>query len=99
MTFEDFIPPRSKSVLEITGEIPADFESTKENFLEIQPDCNYTVSKDFSNSDESFDAILFQSAAFGNLENKKLIELIQNAAKKIKSAWQINFHFGQYRLR
>lgn len=91
MTFEDFIPPRSKSVLEITGEVPADFESTKENFLEIQPDCSYTVSKNFSVSDESFDAIIFQSAAIGNLENEKLVELIQNAAKNLNSKGRLIF--------
>ncbi len=91
MTFEDFIPPRSKSVLEITGEVPSAFESTKENFLEIQPDCNYTVSKNFSVSDESFDAIIFQSAAIGNLENEKLVELIKNAAKNLNSKGRLIF--------
>lgn len=84
MTFEDFIPPRSKSVLEITGEVSADFETTKENFLQIQPACKYTISKNLSTDEESFDAILIQSAAIGNLENEKLVEFIKTAAKFLK---------------
>ena len=91
MTFEDFIPPRAKSVLEITGEVPADFESTKEEFMEIQPTCKYTVSKDFFKLDEKFDAILFQSAAIGNLENEKLLELIKNSAKLLNPNGRLIF--------
>ena len=52
MTFEDFIPPRAKNVLEVTGEVSADFEVTKESFLQIQPVCNYTVSKNLSTFEE-----------------------------------------------
>lgn len=91
MTFEDFIPPRAKSVLEVTGEVAADFETTKENFLQIQPACNYTVAKNLPNADESFDAILLQSAAFGNLENQKLVELIRKAAKNLNPRGRLIF--------
>ena len=91
MTFEDFIPPRAKSVLEVTGEVAADFETTKENFLQIQPACNYTVSKNFSDTDEKFDAILIQSAAIGNLENEKLVEVIKSAAKFLNPRGRLIF--------
>ena len=91
MTFEDFIPPRAKNVLEVTGEVPADFEVTKEEFLQIQPDCKYTVAKNLSTFDEKFDAILFQSAAFGNLENQKLVEFIKDAAKLLNPHGRLIF--------
>ena len=91
MTFEDFIPPRAKSVLEVTGEVAADFETTKENFLQIQPACNYTISKNFSDADEKFDAIIIQSAAIGNLENEKLVEVIKSAAKFLNPSGRLIF--------
>ena len=80
MTFENFIPPRAKSVLELTGEVPADFETTEEKFLEIQPACKYTVEKFLPKTRKKFDVILFQSALIGNLENFELVSLIKNAA-------------------
>ena len=80
MTFENFIPPRAKSVLELIGEVPADFETSKEKFLEIQPACKYTVEKKLPKSKNKFDAILIQSALIGNLENFELIKLIKDAA-------------------
>lgn len=91
MTFEDFIPPRSKSVLEITGEVPADFESTKEKFLEIQPVCDYDVSKTLSTSDKKFDAVLIQSEAIGNLQNSELVKLIKDAAKLLNPHGRLIF--------
>lgn len=91
MTFEDFIPPRSKSVLEITGEVSADFESTKEKFLEIQPACDYSVSKNLSAIDKNFDAILIQSEVIGNLQNAELIELMKNAAKLLNPRGRLIF--------
>ncbi len=91
MTFENFIPPRCKSVLEITGEISTDSESTKEKFLEIQPNCNYMVAKDFSTSDQKFDAILFQSAAIDNLKNSALVELIKNTAQSLNPRGRLIF--------
>lgn len=80
MTFENFIPPRAKSVLELTGEVPADFETTEEKFLEIQPACKYTVEKFLPKTKKKFDAILFQSALIGNMENFELVNLIKTAA-------------------
>lgn len=80
MTFENFIPPRAKSVLELTGEVANDFETSEKKFLEIQPECNYTVSKNLLSFDEKFDSILIQSAAIGNLENSELVNLIETAA-------------------
>lgn len=80
MTFENFIPPRAKSVLELTGEVPADFETTEEKFLEIQPACKYTVEKFLPKTRKKFDVILFQSALIGNLENFELVSLIKTAA-------------------
>ena len=83
MTFEDFIPPRSKKVLEVIGEQDKDFQDSKENFLAIQPDCNYTVTKNFSDVKEKFDTIIFQSAVIGNLKNSDLVALIKSAAKNL----------------
>ena len=39
MTFETFIPARAKTVLELTGEVSDDFETTEKNFMEVQPEC------------------------------------------------------------
>ena len=58
MTFETMIPPRSQTVLEITGEQAADFQSSEANYLLIQPDCEYTVAKNFDGVDGKFDTIL-----------------------------------------
>ncbi|MBQ7705797.1 MAG: glycosyltransferase, partial [Selenomonadaceae bacterium] len=91
MTFENFIPPRSKSVLEITGEIPDDFESTQEKFLEIQPACDYTVSENLGTLDKKFDAILFQSAAIDNLKNSELVELIKKAGEFLNPRGRLIF--------
>lgn len=93
MTFETFIPPRSKSVLEVTDKLAEDFQSTEENFLMIQPDCKYTVAEDLSeiggefdfNSksevSNKFDTIILQSSLIGNLDGEKLSELIKNSIK------------------
>lgn len=83
MTFETFIPPRSKSVLEVIGEQDENFQDSKENFSAIQPACSYTVAKNFSDAEGNFDAVLFQSAAIGNLKNSELVVLIKKAAKKL----------------
>lgn len=91
MTFEDFIPPSAQSVLEVTGEVPADFESTQENFLQIQPACNYSVTKNLAASKKKFDAILLQSSAIGNLPNSELVELIKSAAKLLNQHGRLIF--------
>ena len=83
MTFETMIPARSKTVLEVTGEVAEDFQSTEENFLLIQPDCKYTVAKTFEEVDGKFDSILIQSAVIGNLNHDELVTLIKNAATKL----------------
>ena len=83
MTFETMIPARSKTVLEVTGEVAEDFQSTEENFLLIQPDCKYTVAKNFEEVDGKFDSILIQSAVIGNLNHDELVTLMKNAATKL----------------
>lgn len=81
MTFETFIPPRSKSVIEVTGEQSEDFQSSQENFLAIQPACKYSVVKNFSEVKGKFDAIILQSALIGNLKHSELVELVKKSAK------------------
>ena len=83
MTFESMIPPRSKSVLEVTGEVSEDFQTTEESYLLIQPDCKYTVAKNLNDADGNFDAILLQSSLIGNLPKTELVALIKDAAKKL----------------
>ena len=83
MTFESMIPPRSKTVLEVTGEVAEDFQSSEESYLLIQPDCKYTVAKNLTDADGNFDAILLQSAVIGNIPKAELVALIQAAAKKL----------------
>ncbi|MBE8950132.1 MAG: glycosyltransferase [Quinella sp. 3Q1] len=84
MTFETFIPARSKAVLEITGDVPADFETTEKNFLEIQPECKYTVAADANDLKGIFDAILIHSPLIGTLSGEKLIALIKKIAARLK---------------
>ena len=84
MTFETFIPARSKTVLELIGDAPADFETTEKNFLEVQPDCNYTVAKSLTDVKGLFDAILVQSPLIGRLDNEKLVLLIKKIAIRLK---------------
>ena len=84
MTFETFIPARSKAVLELTGDVPDDFETTEKKFLEIQPECKYTVAKDMTDIKGIFDAILVQSPLIGTLTNEKLVALIKRIAARLK---------------
>lgn len=84
MTFETFIPARAKFVLELIGDAPPDFETTEEKFLEIQPECSYTVAEDLSKITGTFDAILIQSPFVGTLSQKKLVPLLKKVAKHIK---------------
>ena len=84
MTFETFIPARAKFVLELIGDAPPDFETTEEKFLEIQPECSYTVAEDLSKVTGTFDAILIQSPFVGTLSHKKLVALLRKVAKHIR---------------
>ena len=80
MTFEHIIPSRSKKVLEIND---GSEETSRENFLEIQPFCDYKVSETFEGIEEKFDAILLQSSAFDRLDEKSLSELMKKLADKL----------------
>ena len=84
MTYETFIPARAKAVLEITGEVSDDFETTQKKFLEIQPECKYTVVRDAEDLKGLFDAILVQSALIGKLDNEKLVALIKKITARLK---------------
>ena len=77
MTFETFIPARAKSVLELIGDAPDDFETSRKNFQEIQPDCKYIVAEDWTKVKGLFDAILVQSPLIGTLSPKRLVSLIK----------------------
>jgi len=81
MTFETFIPARSKSVLELIGDAPDDFESSRRNFQEIQPDCKYIVAEDCTKVKGPFDTILVQSSLIGTLRPKKLVKTIKKIAE------------------
>lgn len=84
MTFETFIPARSKSVLELTGDAPEDFETSREKFLEVQPDCRYTVAKEVDGIKASFDAVLIHSPLIGTLNQSKLVALMKKIAERLK---------------
>ena len=84
MTFETFIPPRAKKVLEVTGEVPKDFQTTEKNFLEIQPTCKYFTAKKFSDGKEKFDAIILQNNLTENLSHDELVSLIKKSAAKLE---------------
>ena len=84
MTYETFIPARAKAVLELTGEVPDDFETTEKKFLEIQPQCKYTIAKDMTDVKGIFDAILVQSPLIGTLTNEKIIALIKRISARLK---------------
>ncbi|MBR4153107.1 MAG: glycosyltransferase [Selenomonadaceae bacterium] len=83
MTFETFIPARAKSVLELIGDAPDDFETSRKNFQEIQPDCKYIVAEDWTKIKGQFDAILVQSPLIGTLSPKKLISTIKKIAEHL----------------
>ena len=85
MTFETFIPARAKNVLELIGDAPTDFETSEEKFLEIQPECKYTVAENLDGVKGIFDTILIQSALIGTLSNKKLVALIKKIAMHLKN--------------
>lgn len=91
MTFETFIPARAHAVLELTGDAPEDFENSQEKFLEIQPDCNYTVAIDLAKVTGTFDAILVQSPLIGTLTYKKLVSLIRKIAKFLSDTGTLIF--------
>ena len=91
MTFETFIPARAKSVLELVGDAPVDFETSEEKFLEIQPECSYAVAEDWSKVTGTFDTILVQSSVIGTLSGRRLIALIKKIAKHLKDDGTIIF--------
>ena len=91
MTFESFIPPRAKSVLELTGEVGKNFEPSDERFLAIQPECKYTVEKYLSDAKGTFDAVIVQSNLIGNMEVKELTDLIKKIAGKLNKGGKIIF--------
>ncbi len=91
MTFETFIPARAKSVLELIGDAPEDFESSRKNFQEIQPDCKYIVAEDWSKVKGLFDAILIQSSLIGTLSPKKLVATIKKIAEHLNDNGTIIF--------
>ncbi len=91
MTFETFIPPRSKNVLEVTGEVAENFQTTKEKFLEIQPDCKYIVEKKIVGGDEKFDAIILQNNLIENLSHDELVELIKKFSAKLQKRGTLIF--------
>ena len=91
MTFETFIPARSKSVLELIGEAPEDFETSRKNFQEIQPDCKYIVAEDWTKVKGQFDAILVQSALIGTLSSKKLVATIKKIAEHLNDTGTLIF--------
>lgn len=91
MTFETFIPARAKTVLELTGDAPPDFDTSEEKFLEIQPDCTYSVAEDLSKVSGTFDTILVQSPLVGTLSNKKLVALIKKISKHLNDDGTIIF--------
>ena len=84
MTFETFIPARAKTVLELTGDVPDDFETTEKKFMAIQPECKYTVAKDLTDLKGIFEVILVQSPLIGTLTNEKLVALIKKIAARLK---------------
>lgn len=84
MTFETFIPARAKTVLELTGEVSDDFETTEKNFMEVQPECNYMVAENLTDLKGLFDAILVHSPLIGKLSNEKLVALIKKIAARLK---------------
>lgn len=95
MTFESFIPPRSKNVLEVTGKVAEDFQTSEENFLLVQPECKYTVAKNLEVAGK-FDAIILHSELIGNLNNDELADLIKNSSAKLKSRGTLIFTLYNY---
>ena len=91
MTFETFIPPRANNVLEITGEVGENFQTTQENFLAIQPDCKYIVEKNFVDGDEKFDAIILQNNLIENLSHDELVALIKKFSAKLQKRGTLIF--------
>jgi len=91
MTFESFIPPRSKKVLEVTGKADKNFQTTEENFLAIQPECQYFVAKSFEETTDKFDTILLQSSYIGNLNQAELVELIKKSAAQLEKRGMLIF--------
>ncbi len=92
-TPETFIPPKSKNVLEL---IDIDSESTfeldtKERFLHINPDADFTVGNDFNIDGNNYDAILLQSSAFGTLTPKALVRTIKKIAPHLAPDGMIIF--------
>ena len=91
MTFETFIPPRAKNVMEVTGEVGEDFQDSRENFLAIQPDCNYIVEKNFTGGEKNFDAIILQNNLLENLSHDELVKLIKKFSAKLEKRGTLIF--------
>ena len=96
MTFENFIPPKAKNVLEVTGKVSEDFQTSEEKFLQIQPECKYSVAEKISDIDKSesnkkFDAIILQNNLIENFSQTELVDLIKKSAKKLNKRGTLIF--------
>ena len=84
MTYDHFIPARSRSVLELTGKAPDAFQTTRDAFLSIQPDCDYRIAADLGELAGEFDVILAHSPLFDRLDGEPLIGFFQELAAHLK---------------
>ena len=95
-SFAGFIPPNSKTVLEVIGEDLnyTDSSEIKGYFLHINPSCNYTVknveevfdSAEMSEVDiGNIDVIVFSESSFDAVSIKSLSATIKKAADYLKS--------------
>ncbi len=84
MTFEEFIPAKTKSLLELTGKTDENFESTEEKFLAVQPDCKYKVAENLSGVEGKFEVILTESPVIGKLEGNELDDFIKKISEKLE---------------
>ena len=80
------IPPNARIVAEFIGEDSnsVDTTVTKTKYLQINPNCNYTVVDNFETKIEKADIILLRSSAYANLPASKVTKIIDKITDYLK---------------
>ena len=92
-TFEEFIPPKSNSVIEFVGETAdeSDIFLNKEKFLLINPACKYTVSRNLEVDIKNADSVILTPSLFENITAAKLSDIINEIYKNLNDNTQVIF--------
>lgn len=85
------IPPNAENIIEFVGGDSDLNSKLKENYLLINPTCNYKVCNDLNFKSKKVDVVIVSSSAFATLNKKNLTALMNKVADFIKDDGTIYF--------